>query len=149
MIKLIFLDIDGVLNQHEYNINTGCCTIDKDKAALITNLAIDTNSNIVISSAWRYMVYGGAMTMIGFNYLLNTHGLPKIHGITRQDLSQNEPRGFQITDYLKNFNPSKYIIFDDLCPNLFLGHEKSFIHIDGTLGININDINKGKNILND
>ena len=91
-MKVIFLDIDGVLNGHEYDPNAESCLI---KQECITNLSkILTNSNVsvVVSSAWRYMISRKAMSISGFEYMLRTHGLAgikgRIIGITREDRDQ-------------------------------------------------------------
>lgn len=52
-MKLIFLDIDGVLNDHSRS-SSGYCTIDSDKVELFNQiLDAHPNARVVISSAWR------------------------------------------------------------------------------------------------
>lgn len=64
-MRLLFLDIDGVLNNGKPTAS-GYCTIDYDKALLLNEL-LDTlpDVKVVISSAWRYLVLTRQMT-IGF-----------------------------------------------------------------------------------
>ena len=38
----------------------------------------EVRPKIVLSSSWRYLVYGGTISTLGFEYLLRTHGLPAI-----------------------------------------------------------------------
>ncbi len=115
---MIFLDIDGVLNYHNYNTIAQSTTIERDCVNNLNYVLEKTNSDIVISSAWRYMVIGGAMTLKGFEYLLRTHGIycvDRLVGITRPDTEgiKNE-RGQQIADYLKTINWDKpYLVIDD------------------------------------
>lgn len=85
-MKLLFLDIDGVLNDHT-RMASGYCTIHTDKGDLL-NQILDAHPDvqIVISSAWRYLVTGGHMTVKGFENMLLTYGLKvfnRVHGVTR------------------------------------------------------------------
>ena len=54
-MKVIFLDIDGVLNcrtsTKRYN---GCLFVDDDKLALLAELIDKTGAKIVLSSTWRF-----------------------------------------------------------------------------------------------
>jgi hypothetical protein len=71
LTPLLFLDVDGVLNSHdanEYHFNT----IHRDKIERLNRIVKATGAEIVISSAWRYMILGGSMTIDGFRYLLQT-----------------------------------------------------------------------------
>jgi len=54
-MKLLFLDIDGVLNDHA-KLESGYCGIRHDKASLL-NRILDAvpDVQLVISSAWRYL----------------------------------------------------------------------------------------------
>ncbi len=58
-MKIIFLDIDGVLNSnfwnsaHERELSDGTL-IDRDKVALLGELVKKTNAGIVLHSGWRF-----------------------------------------------------------------------------------------------
>lgn len=105
-MKLIFLDIDGVLNDHTFNEEAQSSTIDEDSVDALNEVIHKTGAVIVLSSAWRYQVLNGAMTFIGFEYLLRTHGVTndlKIVGSTRRDYEdyKNDLRGNQISEWMK------------------------------------------------
>lgn len=72
---VLYLDLDGVCNDHT-KLPNGICGLQFDKIVHL-NTIIDAvpDVRIVISSAWRYIVSKGAMTANGFRYLLMTHGL--------------------------------------------------------------------------
>ena len=59
MKKIIFLDIDGVLNsnfwngQHQREISDGTL-IDRDKIKLLAEIVKQTNANVVLHSGWRF-----------------------------------------------------------------------------------------------
>ena len=60
-MKVIFLDVDGVLNSDEYfdkikNVNI-CgieSEIDVEKIKLLKKAVDETGANVVLSSSWRY-----------------------------------------------------------------------------------------------
>lgn len=74
-MKVIFLDIDGVLNDHTQMENHYCGT--KYECVQQFNRILDAvpEAKIVISSAWRYMILRGDVTLKGFEMLLLTHGV--------------------------------------------------------------------------
>lgn len=111
---LIFLDCDGVLNTHDSN-RDGICGIHRDKIERLNRIVELSGAEVVISSAWRYMILGGAMSVDGFRYMLVTHGLRsfvKVVGHTKSDEEIPE-RGDQITAYLAEHGPTSYVILDD------------------------------------
>lgn len=71
--RVLFLDIDGVLNGHEYDPEAKSCSINPECVRRLNRVLDATGCEVVLSSAWRYMVLGGAMTLSGFGYLLRTH----------------------------------------------------------------------------
>lgn len=91
-MKIIFLDIDGVLNNHQFNEVAGSCIIQQDSVQCLNSIMHLTGARIAVSSAWRYMRTGGrrgipSMTDDGFKYMMQTHGLMKnsIIGFTELD----------------------------------------------------------------
>lgn len=73
--KIIFLDVDGVLNSHAA-LNGGVyCGMDPKCVLALNYLLEKTEAKVVLSSAWRYMILGKAMTLLGFAYLMHTHGV--------------------------------------------------------------------------
>ncbi len=113
---LIFLDIDGVLNCHNYDEACESSTINSDCVYRINRVLDATGAMIVISSAWRYMVHGGAMTLGGFGYMLRTHGVrckDRIIGLTCIDEEIPE-RGQQIRQWLNIHGGDRpYVVIDD------------------------------------
>ena len=104
--KFLFLDVDGVLNLHEQYTN-GYCGISPLFVNRLNIVLEETNAMIVVSSAWRYLVHKGSMTLDGLENLLLTHGLNvagKLAGITekdRRDNRDNSERGFQIANWIR------------------------------------------------
>ena len=71
----LFLDIDGVLNGHEWDDEAKSCNIRRECVARLNRVVASTGCKIVISSAWRYMIHCQQMSLTGFWYMLRTHGL--------------------------------------------------------------------------
>lgn len=133
-MKILFLDIDGVLNTHEpLDPEVMCGRFHPDKVARLNHVLRMTGAKIVLSSAWRYFVHRGEMTIAGVEWLLRSHGVmqQRLIGITRPDTMQercptwngNTPwpvcdeRGHQIASWIA-FNRTRlgldsYAVVDD------------------------------------
>jgi hypothetical protein len=98
-VKILFLDIDGVLNGHEWDDEAKSCNIRRECVKHLNRVVRETRCHLVLSSAWRYIVHGGDMTLRGFGYMLRTHGLIAewvgstrlIVGLTRKDDETVDP----------------------------------------------------------
>ena len=141
-MRTIFLDIDGVLNDHRPFPNHYCGIKPECLACLTTILEAAPDVKIVLSSAWRYLVHAGAFNERGLEYLLNIHGAPyelyhqRIIGTTETDeetclalgimekgadldyawLKENghEIRVIQIERFAQTHNIGTYVVIDDL-----------------------------------
>jgi hypothetical protein len=132
-MKLLFLDIDGVLNDHKLN-PAGVGTIMAEHRFHLNRILEEVpDLQIVVSSAWRYLILRGEMTVKGFERLLESHGVRcrgRVHGCTVSDAEVfEEPpiedieswsrlglsgRVFQIRLYVAAYKPDRYVILDDL-----------------------------------
>lgn len=148
MTKILFLDIDGVLNGHQ-KLDSGYCGIDPQCAARFNKILKQyPDLKIIISSSWRYLVLTGQMTLEGFESLLLTHGIRcrgRIMGITRKDNKEYETdlRINQIRDYINGFYYSdnyKWLILDDM--DIDIAPVKEHIKIDGLTGLQDEDVDR-------
>jgi len=148
--KIIFLDVDGVLNDHAFDPEILCGQIHRDKVQLLNGVLRATGAKIVLSSAWRYIVYRNEMNLMGLEWLFRSHGLlaDRLIGITRRDEmirgiyngvpsswpATNE-RGEQIADWLaENDHGGTYAVVDDLDLGISAaGHP--FVRTDGKVGL--------------
>lgn len=93
MIQYLYLDIDGVLNRHDRHEN-GYSTMHPECLEPMNYLLRELpDMQLVVSSAWRYQVLNGHMTLKGLECLLLTHGLDcfgRIAGITCGDEAATE-----------------------------------------------------------
>lgn len=117
-MKLIFLDIDGVLNDWErswrdvpdYNpeIVPRC-------VRALNRITCTTEARLVLSSSWRYLITRGHFSLNGFRKLLSSHGVrADLIDHTREDID-DEPRWKQIADWLRKppLKVDRYCILDD------------------------------------
>jgi len=124
MNNIIFLDIDGVLNDMDcfrkfkdvrYNyykcltgyeklLLTNIIDIDLDKIYLLKELINNTNSKVVVTSSWRNL----RIYPLVEEYLINL-GIPIIDTTPYID----SKRGLEIKTYLEEHIVSNYIILDD------------------------------------
>lgn len=74
-MNVLFLDIDGVLNGHQWMREAQSNNICRPCVLQLNRIIKATGCKIVLSSAWRYMIHGGAMKLNGFAYMLRTHGM--------------------------------------------------------------------------
>ena len=113
--KVLFLDIDGVLNGHEKHLYNNYCKLKESCFINLNKIIKETRCKIIISSAWRYIILDGEMTLRGFKYMLFTHGLchdAEIIGCTKRD-DDIFLRDDQILDYVKEHGIKNYIVLDD------------------------------------
>ena len=126
-MKVIFLDIDGVLNSEDlarkrianfrgWNDTTNqkfYDFIDENAVKLISDLCEQYNVKLVISSSWRLSTLEKTIDDFSSDYMLLLHPLvPFIIGITPRVESQI--RGEEIAIYLQhNSDITDYCIIDD------------------------------------
>lgn len=153
MLKLLFLDIDGVLNDHTQQSNGYCGVGQKQVDNLNRVLDEVPDLQLVISSSWRYMMSSGQMTLVGFSNLLCTHGVKahrRIHGKTEPDetVCTRDRSNFcvcrseLISRYLEAHKPDSFVVLDDgplEVPN--------FVLVDGSLGLTNGDVTKALRML--
>jgi hypothetical protein len=124
-MKVIFLDIDGVVNSEEFAIwchdnpefikNGGSNFVDPDVIHMLVNLCKEHDIKIVISSSWR--LFDLQSTIEEFKRYRDLIPLCEyIVGVTPRNMDDRiwESRGEEIQQYL-NDHPEidRYVIIDD------------------------------------
>lgn len=110
-MKVIFLDIDGVLNSDEYfdrieklNVQGIESQVDVERIKLLQNAVRDTGAKVVLSSSWRYTRNGQSLRNLLLNYGIFTDVTPLMH---------NE-RGREIKEWLNTHKEVEdFVILDD------------------------------------
>ena len=111
MMKVIFLDVDGVLNSDEYfdrieNLNVQGIEneIDVNKIKLLKRAIDETKSKVVLTSSWRYTRKAKSLKDLLSNYEIYVDSTPFI----------NNNRGLEIKKWLSdNTSIEDYVILDD------------------------------------
>lgn len=151
---VIFLDVDGVLNAHEFDTVAMSAMIERPMMQRLSWLIRLTRSKVVLSSAWRYIVLRGEAQLSGMDWLLRSHGFPAktLIGCTREDTMTYRPgytgeeewpvdneRGLQIADWRSaNEHTGPYVVLDDLDLGInSAGHP--FVQTNGKVGLTATD----------
>lgn len=139
-MKVLFLDLDGVANQHVSRPN-GYCGMTPKCVARLNRVFAATDCRVVVSSSWRYMVIGGAMTVRGLEYLFLTHGLNvsgRVLGITPsdEDTGGHERRAEQVAAWLRDdaVGVTRWAVVDDR-PYDFPPPPYPFVHVAESSGL--------------
>jgi len=163
MDKLIFLDIDGVLNHHAYYndicqddryemIGHPMCDIDTKAVMLLNELIAKTGAKVVISSTWRL-----GRSLFYLKHLLGNAGfIGDIISVTPrlycEEAKASIPRGFEIQVWLKDNgyywrDDYQYIILDD-DGDMLMHQQQYFVYVDNCVGLTANTIYRAANKLN-
>lgn len=106
-MKVLFLDIDGVLNRRGTKERCGPWKgVDRQLAKRFTDWIDTTDYNIVLSSTWRT-----DPTMYDHLHEAGIYWIAQTPEQTRQDKLS---RGDEIAEWLKNNPVDEYIILDDM-----------------------------------
>ena len=109
-MKILFVDVDGVLNTISDVRNYGNEYICREKLHLLKHIAAETDCHIVLSSTWRLIPKYKDIVMVA----LTSVNLP-LYGVTPNMKS----RDMEIMDYLGRLTipDIKYAIIDDCYSN--------------------------------
>lgn len=142
-MRVICLDVDGVLNSHERHENGYCGINPVNVKAFNQVLKAVPDLKIVISSSWRYMI-PEAMSLKGFEYMLLVCGVNcqgRVIGLTPRD-EEILTRGGQIAYWLKQHKEvTKYIIVDDMDWD-FKELRLNYYKTDPATGLQEKDVNE-------
>lgn len=134
-VKLIFLDIDGVLNSEQYTNwcytaegkeylkNGGDLFVDKNAVKLIEELCRDYGVKLVISSSWRVLTVEA--TKQEFNNYKDLKCLSKyIVGITPKYYDNESIRGNEINDFLTHMRNTNMRTYDMLYDRKYFDYDE-------------------------
>ncbi len=152
-MKLIFLDIDGVLNHYVSPYDADAPTIHNDLIRKLNEIIRATGAKIVLSSAWRQYIHNGYMTEPGFHFLLRSHGLTaltEIIGVTRpskfSEGANPDFRHNQIKDWMWDNRGlvKSFVILDDMS---IKGYPDNFVQTDESVGLTDENVTRAIRIL--
>lgn len=125
-MKLLFLDVDGVLNTYRTG---GLYTLTRNKIKLLQKIVTDTNCKIVLSSTWRKDDYA-------FRRLVRVLSYRDLQIYSKTPVLDGVPRGVEIATWLDNNSlpVERYAILDD-DSDMLDSQLKNFFQTDGDYGL--------------
>ena len=139
MDKVIFLDVDGVLNTFG---NGGHFTVSKRRVKKLQNLVEATKALLVLSSTWRNHTYHLRRLKTKLAY----RGM-SLFSMTSNLEGFNISRGMEIQDWLdRHPNVSSYVILDD-SSDMLEEQFPHFVNTDPYKGLTDEDVNRAIQIL--
>jgi hypothetical protein len=149
-MKVIFLDIDGVLNGHDWDKRARATRIRPACVRHLNRILVASEAHLVLTSAWRDLVLKGHMTTTGVEFLLRTHGVagPRVAGVTAAD-GEVQRRGAQIARWLAEHPgiDSWVVLDDDLAEEDLDGHGDRLVRTDPERGLTAADARRAARIL--
>lgn len=129
-MKILFCDIDGVLNT--YN-SEGYLNINKNRLRILRRIVEETGCRIVVSSTWRIL----PETRVRLMRKLKWKGM-EVYGWTTTEQfmgEQKQMRGHEIERWLdENPGVDRYCIIDD-DGDMLPSQMNNFVLIDGRVGL--------------
>lgn len=116
-MRVIFLDIDGVLNSERYfkqrdpeglSVVDSASSIDPAAVALLNDLLAATDGKIVVSSTWRL-----GRSVPELEELLVSRGLRAGHVVGKTADLYGQPRGSEIRLWVDTHEVKRFVILDD------------------------------------
>lgn len=156
-MKLIFLDIDGVLNYGGCKARsaTGCLGIEDEKVALLKQIVDRTGAKIVLSSTWKTewfrTEYIEDLPKDG-RYMVKQLAKQGIHILAKTEDSEWSRRGRGILDFINHFpqDVESFVILDDESFDFeFEGIDDKFVHTSFADGLLPEHVERAVSILND
>ena len=142
-MKVIFLDIDGVLNKENWMLNN-TPWIDENKLKLLSNLCKKTKAKIVLSTNWRDIWFEPMYINSKGNGINLAHKLFKKYKLDVIGVTPSfGMRESEILTYLSDNDFDSYVVFDDNKLNL-----PHFIQTDKSKGLTEADCINALSILN-
>lgn len=153
-MKLIFLDIDGVLNHIGCKTRTknGYYFVEDEKVALLQGLIEETGAEVVLSSSWRrgyYDLQSGKDNSDTQDYQQLVEKLREygIEIVGHTPISSANYRGNEIAEWLEEYGDEveSFLILDD--DNDMKPFGQFFVQTSFLKGLTERHIQKGKQIL--
>ena len=138
-MKLLFLDIDGVLTSNEtisrkeflYTFSASCVWA-------LNRILRDNKVKIILTSSWRTVFDAEKQ-----NQIFRENGVIQLPGGQTNDFGY-ENRSLEIQDYLSKRKVENYVILDDMKIN---GFDEHFVLVNPATGLTENDVEKVNRIL--
>lgn len=147
-MKVIFLDVDGVLNAYSTNVCTksGVQFVEDNLIEKLKRIIDKTGVNVVLSSDWRYdrnyEEFNG--DYLELKNKLAEYGIA-FYGFTPEIYHEN--RGVEVDAYLKKHPEiDKFVILDDRCD--LAPHKHRLVRTDPKIGLSDENVEEAIWLLN-
>lgn len=144
--KVIFLDIDGVLNSQRSCFNDDLSTycrfgyIGTNELARFHKLLEDTNAKVVLISSWANPRDKNREAEISEVLNIEVHDTIASTGGGRQ-------RGYHVMDYVNEHNLKHWVVIEDSIQHYVYEMDYHFVNVNGLIGLTHYDCELAKNIL--
>lgn len=154
-MKIIFLDIDGVLNYENCTARCGMYYgIEDDKVTLLKQVVDATGAKIVLSSTWRLGMNNGGHRLaehaVYMNEKFSAQGL-EIYDVTEELHRGGDFRGEEINEWLSRHpDVTEWVVLDDEWFWDFNQYDirQHLVHTSQYLGLTDEDVKEAIDILN-
>ena len=144
-MKILFLDIDGVLNNQDAFRKKDLDPIDEDNVIQLNRIIDATDCKIVISSVWRRCNTVGSLRSM----LELKHGVRKDSIIDFTPIfNRLAPRGHEIEAWLEKNDRPHFVILDDDNDMLLYQEREHFVQTSFKKGLTKELADKAIEILN-
>lgn len=155
-MKVIFLDIDGVLNfdDTEARLPDGCLGIAEAPLKKLKKIVHETGARIVLSSSWRKFwaindeIFDG-IDKLNNEYLVKKLGRHGLHIMDKIGGQSSSTRYQDIKDYLAcRSNISHYVVLDDEVFEGYMLIQDHLVITNHFMGLTDDDVELAIRILN-
>lgn len=156
-MNIVFLDIDGVLNNQQEDTNyyegyTGKHLYSPSRVKILNKFLSEVDAKVVVTSVWRLGETLESMQMI----LADIGCTAEVIGMTPHLSNGYVFRGNEIYKWIKDnagllgvkyyYDFKSYVIFDDDSDMLYW-QKDNFVHVDGEIGLSTRNCMKAMEIL--
>ncbi len=149
-MKIIFLDIDGVMNSERFYHKTPNFEWDMFcpySVILLNKLTDETNAKIVVSSSWRKNNSVEELSTLFKKNGITGDVYSSTHVLFYKNCDHSVSRGNEIQLWLSQYpETEQYVILDDDSDMLY-NQRKNFVHVNPVKGFVKKDYNKALKIL--
>lgn len=154
-IKIIFLDIDGVLNCESTKERFhGYIGVEQSKISILKKIVEATNAKIVLSSTWRLDMWwhrqGDNVKLDTYNYIADELAKQDITIFDITPHHKDSHRGREIKEWLDTATDEieNYVVIDDDTYDIIKEHRGHVIKTSWATGIKLNAAKMAINMLN-
>ena len=139
-MKIIFLDIDGVVNcwYTREHAPSGLIGVEQRLIAYIKEIVDATGAKIVLSSTWREDWVFNLLNGKDWDYLCEEFAKQNLYFFDYTPIRSDSHRGKEIKEWLENtsYDVSSYVIIDDEMFDIKDLHEGHMVQTSSNDGIN-------------